>query len=437
MHTPQSKARWLASSLRCGAWTKAALIDRTARLLPRGIVDYERFAARLIARFDTMPGQSALTQYLSWDSLLDPLWVFPGELLKQRVLLDHPVRSPLPGGLSMLVLPDLATSGDVAEWLGCDYQRLAWLADVQGWRGKSSNRVGHHYRYRWLRKRSGAYRLLEVPKALLKEVQRTILRDLFNRVPPHSCAHGFTRGRSIKTYVLPHLDQPVLMRLDLADFFPSIPVARVVATLSTLGYPRNVARQLAALCTNRVSLIHAGPKLRNLPWRSREQLLRRHLPQGAPTSPAIANLCAWRLDCRLHAVAKRFDLSYTRYADDLAFSGSRNLLNRAPFVESLVGAIALEEGFSLNHRKTRIRTRSQRQKLAGIVVNASGNCQRREFDQLRATLHNCRRFGPADQNRNGHRDFRAHLAGRIAHVAWLNPNKGQRLYRIWRKIDWP
>ena len=136
-------------------------------------------------------------------------------------------------------------------------------------------------------------------------------------------------------------------------------------------------------------------------------------------------------------LARRFGLDYSRYADDLAFSGPHGLVANVDFIEGMVGAIALEEGFRVNHRKTHLATRSQCQRLTGIVVNARPNLDRRAFDRLRATLHNCARYGPAGQNRDGVADFRAHLAGRLAYARWLNPDKARRLERLWRQIDWP
>jgi retron-type reverse transcriptase len=204
-----------------------------------------------------------------------------------------------------------------------------------------------------------------------------------------------------------------------------------------LGYPPSVARLLQGLCTHASSPTLVGQAFDTLPWETRQLLRYKHLPQGAPSSPAIANLCAWRLDCRLQGVAERFDLAYTRYADDLAFSGASELLSLAPFLRALVGKIALEEGFLINQHKTRLQTPAQSQRLAGIVINERPNLPRHEYDALKAILYNCVRFGPDSQNRQQHADFRSYLAGRIAYASWLNPVKGERLKALWRHIQWP
>jgi hypothetical protein len=101
-----------------------------------------------------------------------------------------------------------------------------------------------------------------------------------------------------------------------------------------------------------------------------------------------------------------------------------------------VGAVAIEEGFAINPRKTRVSRAATRQVLAGVVVNVRPNIARDEFDRLKALLHNCRKHGPSSQNRDGHRDFRAHLAGRIAHVASVHAGRGAKLRRMFDEIAW-
>jgi retron-type reverse transcriptase len=262
------------------------------------------------------------------------------------------------------------------------------------------------------------------------------VKDILSLVPPHDCAHGFTRARSIKTYSQPHLKQQVVLRMDLKDFFHSVPIARITALFRRLGYPPTAARALKGFCTNSVSPSLAGKPFEKLSWEEKKRLQSKHLPQGAPTSAPLANLCAWKLDCRLAGLADRYGYQYTRYADDLAFSGPSSLARRAEFIETLVGAIVIEEGFRLNHRKTRLRLASQRQRLAGVVVNEKANYARADWDRLKAVLYNCVKHGPESQNRNNHPDFKAHLKGCVAHVSWLNPSRGEKLQALLKQIVW-
>jgi hypothetical protein len=169
---------------------------------------------------------------------------------------------------------------------------------------------------------------------------------------------------------------------------------------------------------------------------TRQCYQRRHLPQGAPTSPALANACAYRLDARLTALARAFGAVYTRYADDLAFSGNDRLARSARRFQVLAGIIAAEERFELHYRKSRFMRRGVRQQLAGVVVNEHLNVSRTEYDKLKAVLTNCVRRGPASQNREGQLDFRAWLLGKVGFVTMINPARGAKLRRLFDAIVW-
>jgi len=244
------------------------------------------------------------------------------------------------------------------------------------------------------------------------------------KIPPHPASHGFVRGRSIKTYVGPHVGRRMVLKMDLQDFFPTITGARIQSVFRTMGYPEAVADLLGGICTN------AAPGYGDL-------YARPHLPQGAPTSPALANICAYRIDCRLAGLARSADADYTRYADDLAFSGGEEFERGVSRFSTHAAAILLEEGFSVNHRKTRFMRQGVRQYLAGLTANQHVNVIRKDFDGLKAILTNCARFGSASQNREGHLMFREHLEGRVGFVESINPVKGARLRRILDRIEWP
>ena len=150
----------------------------------------------------------------------------------------------------------------------------------------------------------------------------------------------------------------------------------------------------------------------------------------------MANLCAYRLDCRLAGLARAAGAAYTRYADDLAFSGDHSFARVVKRFHLHVCATVMEEGFSIHHRKTRIMRPGVRQRLAGMVVNERLNIPRNEFDRLKATLVNCIRYGPASQNRSGHDDFRSHLEGRISFVEMVHEAKGKSLRKLFSQIEW-
>jgi hypothetical protein len=136
------------------------------------------------------------------------------------------------------------------------------------------------------------------------------------------------------------------------------------------------------------------------------------------------------------ALAKEVDVRYTRYADDLTFSGDEQLERCARRFQIAVCRVALEEGFEVHTRKTRFMRQGVRQQVGGIVLNAHANFPRNEYDRLKAILFNCVCEGPESQNRDGHADFRLHLAGRVGYVAQLNPPKANRLRALFDRVTW-
>jgi hypothetical protein len=330
-------------------------------------------------------------------------------------------------------VPPLANTREVAMWLGVGVDALEVLADRHELT-RTSPEPARHYRYAWVPKPSGGHRLVEAPKRRLRLVQRDLLDGILAAIPPHEAAHGFRAGRSVAGFAAPHAGRDVVIRVDLRAFFTSVNAARVAGILRTAGYPEGVAYLLSSLCTHRTppDVILAAP-VRDP---SIAQLSSRHLPQGAPTSGALANLAAYRLDTRVAGLAATVDAAYTRYADDLVLSGRRTLARAAPSIVARIGAIAAEEGFALNFRKTRVMTRAGRQQIAGVVVNDRPSIPRADREALRALLHNCARHGPASQNRDEHADFRAHLRGRVAWVASIDARQGARLQALFDRIRW-
>lgn len=316
-------------------------------------------------------------------------------------------------------LPEIPTLTDLASFLNLHPDDLGWL----------TNPRHHHYHEQWLPKRRGGRRLLESPKPLLKQSQRILLKGLLNKVPPHEAATGFRPGYSIRDFVHAHTGKAIVLKMDLANFFPSIQILRVKRTFMALGYRESVAYALACLTTARS---------RGNDFNSTEAVLYQpaHLPQGAPTSPALANLAAFRFDCRLAGLAKSAGASYTRYADDLLFSGDDDFSRQVGRFEIKVMAIALEEGLAINARKTRTMHKSQSQTAVGLILNEQMNARRADYDLLKAILNNCQKHGPQSQNRKSHPNFQAHLQGKVEWIESLNPRWGKKLQATYQTIEW-
>lgn len=326
----------------------------------------------------------------------------------------------------------------LAKLLQVPIEQLPWIADVKGLQRRAPAGPLHLYRYTWIRRPNAVPRLLESPTPLLRETLRRLLREILVWVPVHPAAHGFVRGRSVLTHANAHIGQEILVCFDLRTFFTSITAARVNGLFRAMGYPEAVARTLAALTTHRTP----GWILARMPpggdssarHQLRNHLRGPHLPQGSPTSPGLANLAAFVLDRRLAGYAAVLGLSYTRYADDLAFSGPAGM--STPTLPRAVRAISGDEGFALNSGKTRIRPSTRRQLVTGVVVNSRPGVPREQREILRAVLHDAAVNGAEAANRTGHAAFREHLNGRVGWVEAVNPLQGSRLRRQFDAIIW-
>jgi hypothetical protein len=349
--------------------------------------------------------------------------------------------APAPRSAGAWHVPQLPTRIDLASWLGISLDELFARADCRGREAQTPPGPLRNYFYSWQGKRSGAARLIESPKPRLRSLQQKILHGILDAIPPHEAAHGFRRGRSVATFTAPHVGKRLVLRMDLRDFFASIRGSRAHAIFYTAGYPPPVAQLLAALCWNMapddVWLEYPGTlpcDLGRLP--AARHYRDRHLPQGAPTSPALANLSAYRLDRRLTGLAASAGAAYTRFADDLLFSGDDVFARNAKRFSSHVAAIAQEEGFTVHHRKTRFMRQGVRQIATGIVLNDRANTLRRDYEMLRATLHRCRRDGPTVPDGMSPEYFRSQLSGKIAWIGSVNARRGERLRMMFNGIDW-
>lgn len=325
-------------------------------------------------------------------------------------------RTSDPAKLEAAGLPVLGTPADLAAALGLSIPRLRWLA----FHNEAATRV-HYVRFE-IPKSSGGMRALFAPHRTMGAAQRWVLENIVGRLPAEENAHGFLPGRSILTNARPHAGRATVVDLDLRDFFPSVPFPRVRSVFRRAGYSPAVATILGLLCTEcprRVVTYEGTPyHVATGP---------RGLPQGACTSPGLSNQVARRLDRRLAGLAAKLGLTYTRYADDLTFSGGPELKGRLGYLMARVRHIAADEGFAVNEKKTRVLGRNAAQEVTGLVVNDRPGVRRAEVRRLRAILHRARSEGLAAQNCAGHPDFSAWLRGKIAFVAMARPEVGEKL----------
>ena len=317
----------------------------------------------------------------------------------------------------------LSTPADVAGSLGLTIPQLRWLA----FHTEVATRI--HYVYFTVPKKSGGLRTLSAPHRKLAAAQRWIHDNILSKVQAEPAAQGFRKGASTVSNARPHCRQAVVVNMDLENFFPTIVFARVRSVFHRVGYSPCVATILALLCTEcpRRQVTYDGKSY----WVA---IGPRGLPQGACTSPALSNQVARRLDKRLGGLAKKLNLAYTRYADDLTFSGSAELESRVGYLLARVRHLAEAEGFAVNGRKTRLLRRSTAQNVTGLVVNDTPAVPRRERRRLRALLHRARREGLDQQNRAGRPNFRGYLEGKIAYVRMVQPAVGAKLLQEYKAL---
>lgn len=255
------------------------------------------------------------------------------------------------------------------------------------------------YRSYRIEKPAGGYRQIHQPSYELKAVQGWILRNLLDRLASSSACKGFEREQSIVDNAQPHIGGKAVMLLDIDDFFSSIAAFRVYFVFTLMGYSSRVSALLTSLCT------YDG-----------------YLPQGAPTSPKLANLACWRMDKRLMGYAGKRRIVYTRYADDLAFSSfsDSNLRPSLPFIKFIIR----DEGFQLNPDKFRYMGPSKRHKITGMIIHATGvGIGRQRYRELRAQLHQL------SQSKDPEAIGREvnYLRGYLAFVQGVDPNRHQQI----------
>lgn len=183
-------------------------------------------------------------------------------------------------------------------------------------------------------KRSGGCRTISAPNNVLLNIQKTIYKRILLSVSIHSAATGFRQNVSVIHNAKVHLGKTQIIKVDLADFFGSIKKPRIITAFEKIGYPSNISKVLAELCS-----------------------LDGKLPQGAATSPTLSNIIAYDMDVKLIALARKHNLTYSRYADDLTFSGEDIAFEL--FLSEIDG-IVREEKFVIQRKKTRFLTENKK-----------------------------------------------------------------------------
>lgn len=237
------------------------------------------------------------------------------------------------------------------------------------------------YRTFYIPKKSGGKREINAPMSKLNAFLWPINLILQSIYEPKACVMGFTHGRSVVDNAKVHLGQNYILNLDLENFFTSIREARVWKRLQLppFNFPADVASKIAALCSTQVV--------------KEDGSVDYVLPQGAPTSPILTNIICEKLDRRLLGVAERFNLRYTRYADDITFSSMHSVLSIGGEAYNEIVNVINEQGFSLNEKKTRLLKKGSRQEVTGLILSEKVNAPRKYIEELDVILYVWKKFG--------------------------------------------
>lgn len=334
-------------------------------------------------------------------------------------------------------LPVLFTYGHIAHVTGIPSELLLRLA----------SRAMDPYRVFPIRKRSGGLRHICAPVPELGRVQRWVQHHILNSdaalrmLSPQSMAYA--PGRSHVKNATRHLGAEWILRLDISRFFEAISERQVYQVFRDLGYGSMVAFVLCRICTRVLPLQIDGRHFdeRSFKWSAGPragQILQYpvlgHLPQGAPTSPMLANLVCRRLDQELSTLASDMGLVYTRYSDDMVFSGDFNQRQDAQSFLSKAAKLVLRNGFVLNQSKTAIKGPSARRIVTGLTVGGDKLKLPRPYKhKIRQELHYLATFGLdghcARIGAENRLSYLQRLFARIRYVRYVEPSVGESFLR--------
>lgn len=306
-------------------------------------------------------------------------------------------------------LPIIFDQYHLSRLIGYDYTVLLAVSNSQSW----------FYKHFEIPKKSGGFRDIDEPLPSLKEIQTWILNNILNpasKIYVSQVAKAFIPNVGLRDNARFHRGMKRVVSLDLSNFFGSIRVEEIFGIFSKMGYCKSVSMMLARLC------MYKGV-----------------LPQGAPTSPMLSNMMFYDLDKKIFSYCQKRKIRYTRYADDMTFSG--NDINPQRLI-SYVKMIVNTRHLSINEEKTKVMGAGCSQRVTGIVVNKSLQVPKAYRDKVRQEVYYCIKYGFIEHMKrislptwiNTEMVYKKHLMGKINYILQINPQDSEFVkYSIWIK----
>ena len=256
----------------------------------------------------------------------------------------------------------------------------------------------YFYRRYKIPKKNGKLRSISEPLPSLMEIQKWILSEILYKCKVSKYAKAYVKRRSLKANAVFHKKKSVVLTIDITDFFGSINQQKVCELFISMDYNYEVSTMLSMICT-----------------------LNNKLPQGAPSSPCISNLITKEMDNEISKFCIERKINFTRYSDDLTFSGDKGLGGIIPYIERILN----NYNFEINKDKLRTRSKHQSQEVTGIIVNEKLQAPKNIRRNFRQAVHYIKLFGIEDHLnhiKNNRKNYLCYLMGTGNFICFVNPN---------------
>ncbi|WP_267403537.1 MULTISPECIES: reverse transcriptase family protein [unclassified Chryseobacterium] len=295
------------------------------------------------------------------------------------------------------------------------------------------------YKFYQIKKKNGrGYRQIVVPYSNIRYIQNFIKTEILDKIIINEHATGFVKGKSILDNARAHKNQEEILNVDLFKFFDSITERRIYGIFKSLGYAKNLALDFAKLTTVKLPEEYLNT-FKDQEFKLYREIVKANdcvLPQGAPTSPILSNLVANRLDFRLSRLANKLGVNYSRYADDITFSGN---YDETPTFK-LLSKIIIDEGFRINWKKAKISKKGRLQLVTGLTVSNDVHVHRKFKKEVKKHIYGCLNFGVESHihyiQKGDVRFYKEWLLGKIYYINSIEPEYAKKLFEDYKKIIW-